>query len=281
MNSTFGDLHSKITKNQFVDGTAALVVIVEHDLNRLIFANSGDQRAVLARGTFSVPITTDHKPDEPNEKLRIYHVGGFVNEQKRVDGILSLSRSLGDNYLQPHVTFRPDVDFVELSPDDKFIIIACDGLWDVVSNEEAVEIVNSVSDPCKAAAKLVDYAHCLGSGDNISAIVYFFNIASSSGSGGKKSKPSSFSGSPSDEGRLPETKHADVSSSGTNVVSLPNLNISVPDIKLHDDQADQGEMSARKGNLVVGRRRGTAGDKKDSDERKEKEKDKDKDKTRG
>lgn len=42
-----------------------------------------------------MPITTDHKPDEPIEKLRIYHMGGFINEQKRVDGILTLSRSLG------------------------------------------------------------------------------------------------------------------------------------------------------------------------------------------
>lgn len=72
------------------------------------------------------------------------------------------------------MTYRPDVDFVELTPEDKFLIIACDGLWDVVSNEEAVALVSTTTDPCKAAALLVDYAHCLGSGDNISAIVYMF-----------------------------------------------------------------------------------------------------------
>ncbi len=56
-----------------------------------------------------VQITTDHKPEEPSERVRVYDSGGFVNEQKRVDGILSLSRALGDNDLQPHVTYEPEV----------------------------------------------------------------------------------------------------------------------------------------------------------------------------
>lgn len=64
-----------------------------------------------------MPLTTDHKPDEAQEKLRIYHVGGFINESRRVDGILTLSRSVGDNYLQPHVTYCPDVCFVDLIPE--------------------------------------------------------------------------------------------------------------------------------------------------------------------
>lgn len=124
MTGVFHDLHMEITARAFRtiirqivllmiclgDGTAALVVLVEHDTKRLIIANAGDQRVVLARNnvrvtnTFSsdllsvqsaIPLTTDHKPDEPNEKLRIYDVGGFINEQKRVDGILALSRALG------------------------------------------------------------------------------------------------------------------------------------------------------------------------------------------
>jgi len=59
--------------------------------------------------------------------------------------------------------------------DDRFIIIACDGLWDVLTNEQAVEIVLKYNEATKASAALRDHAHCLGSTDNISVIVYFFN----------------------------------------------------------------------------------------------------------
>jgi len=146
--------------------------LVEFDCKRLIIANAGDQRAVLSRASCTVQITTDHKPDEPGEKFRIYNAGGFVNEQKRVNGILALSRSLGDADLQPYVTFEPEVFFVELKEDDRFLILACDGLWDVMSNTKAVEIVDKYRDPVRAAAALRDYAFLLGSTDNISVIVY-------------------------------------------------------------------------------------------------------------
>jgi len=153
------------------------VVLVEEDRKRLIVANAGDQRAVVAKGDVAVPITTDHKPDEPGERLRIYDEGGFVNEQKRVNGILSLSRSLGDADLQPYVTYVPEVNFVNLSSGDyRFLIIACDGLWDVLSNQKAVEIVDKYVEPGKAAAALRDYAHLLGSSDNISVIVFKFDL---------------------------------------------------------------------------------------------------------
>jgi len=95
--------------------------------------------------------------------------------KKRVDGILALSRALGDNDLQPHVTYQPDVYYVDLLPDDKLLILACDGLWDVVSNEEAVAIALSYKTPAQAATALRDYAHGLGSGDNISVVVYKFD----------------------------------------------------------------------------------------------------------
>jgi adenylate cyclase len=171
---SFRDIHFSIREQKIDDGTAALVVLVEEDRKRLIVANAGDQRAVVAKGDIAVPITTDHKPDEPGERFRVYSEGGFVNEQKRVNGILSLSRSLGDTDLQPYVTYVPDVFFVDLSSGEyRFLIIACDGLWDVVSNQKAVELVDKYSmDPVRSAAALRDYAHLLGSSDNISVIVY-------------------------------------------------------------------------------------------------------------
>jgi len=171
----FLEVHNMIKENNFDDGTAAIVVLVEKDNNRLIIANSGDQRAVLARGDRAIQITEDHKPDNPSELLRIQDCGGFVNETKRVDGILALSRALGDSDLQPHVTYQPEVFFVDLVPEDKFLIIACDGLWDVLTNEQAVSIISDYTDAAAASAALRDHAHCLGSTDNISVMVYIIN----------------------------------------------------------------------------------------------------------
>eukprot|EP01124_Arcella_intermedia_P015823 TRINITY_DN22393_c0_g1_i3.p1 TRINITY_DN22393_c0_g1~~TRINITY_DN22393_c0_g1_i3.p1 ORF type:complete len:254 (-),score=68.17 TRINITY_DN22393_c0_g1_i3:14-775(-) len=96
---------------------------------------------------------------------------------KEVNGILALSRSLGDADLQPFVTYLPDVDFVYLNEGDRFVIIACDGVWDVLSNEQAANIVERVGgDPVRAAAAIRDYAHQLGSNDNISVIVFRLDV---------------------------------------------------------------------------------------------------------
>jgi serine/threonine protein phosphatase PrpC len=179
LTGSFRELHGAITKRRIADGTAALVMLVEHDHRRLIIANSGDERAVLSRGGKAVQLTTDHKPEEPSEKVRVYDCGGFVNEQKRVDGILSLSRALGDNDLQPHVTYEPEVYTVELADDDSFVILACDGLWDVITNEHAVRVASRYANPAEAAAALRDYAHMLGSTDNISVIVYRLDLPDS------------------------------------------------------------------------------------------------------
>jgi len=159
-------------KKQLHDGTTAIVVLLELDNHRVIVANSGDQRTVLARGDKVIQITRDHKPQDPAEKMRIYNAGGHVTEQKRVNGILAVARSLGDAELHPAVTHLPDVFEVELKSDDRFIIVACDGLWDVISNEKAVSIVDLYRCPVQAAVALRDYAHGLGSTDNISVIVY-------------------------------------------------------------------------------------------------------------
>jgi len=172
-----------IVQNNYDDGSAAIVTMVERDNNRVIIANSGDQRAVLCRGGSAIQLTTDHKPDDPNEILRIQSCGGYVTENKRVDGVLALSRALGDNYLQPHVTYEPELYFIENVPEDKFIILACDGLWDVVTNQQAVDIVQNSKDAVSAAAALRDLAHSLGSLDNISVIVYFFQSPTTTSSG--------------------------------------------------------------------------------------------------
>lgn len=88
----------------------------------------------------------------------------------RVCSILGVARALGDTFLQPMVTYVPDVFEVALGEYD-VLILACDGLWDVVSDREAVIVAVSVPDAGEAARRLRDFAFARGSDDNISVLV--------------------------------------------------------------------------------------------------------------
>ena len=115
--------------------------------NHIYCGNSGDSRSVLARvaenGTLSaVALSEDHKPENELELKRIYAAGGTVSEN-RVNGNLNLSRSLGDfeykqnkskSYKEQMVTCLPEVTKHERHNGDKFIVVACDGIWDCLSN---------------------------------------------------------------------------------------------------------------------------------------------------
>ncbi|OWM68780.1 probable protein phosphatase 2C 24 [Punica granatum] len=118
-------------------GSTAVVAIVTPD--KIIVANCGDSRAVLSRKGKAVPLSSDHKPDRPDELDRIQSAGGRVIywDGPRVLGVLAMSRAIGDNYLKPYVSCEPEVTVMERTPSDDCLIIASDGLWDVVSNDTA------------------------------------------------------------------------------------------------------------------------------------------------
>jgi protein phosphatase 1G len=127
-------------------GCTACVAIITKD--SIICANSGDSRCVLARGTQALEMSEDHKPDNTEELRRIEAAGGFV-EEGRVRGILSLSRALGDlEYKQNKkigveaqmITCVPEIKKVEISSEDKFLIIACDGIWDCLTSQQSVDL---------------------------------------------------------------------------------------------------------------------------------------------
>jgi len=117
----------------------------------LTVANAGDSRAVLCRaGGKTEALSFDHKPQQQVESSRITKAGGFVNQFGRVNGNLNLSRSIGDlKYKQVPgippaeqiITSEPDILQVVLHPEDEFIILGCDGIWDCLSNENAVQFV--------------------------------------------------------------------------------------------------------------------------------------------
>ena len=158
-------------------------------------ANSGNSRAVLCRDGVAVPLSIDHKPDRPDEKLRVEAAGGRVIDWKgsRVLGVLSTSRSIGDHYLKPYVITEPEVTVSKRTESCEFLVIASDGLWDVVSNECACQVVTRFLDvqikrrfsdrvsggPAEnTAALLAQLALARGSKDNITVIVAKLNNSS-------------------------------------------------------------------------------------------------------
>uniref|UniRef100_A0ACD5XRI1 Uncharacterized protein n=1 Tax=Avena sativa TaxID=4498 RepID=A0ACD5XRI1_AVESA len=158
-------------------GSTAVVAIV--DDQRVVVANCGDSRAVLCRDGKPVPLSSDHKPDRPDELERIEAAGGRVIfwEGARVLGVLAMSRAIGDGYLKPYVTAIPEVTVTEREDGDECLILASDGLWDVVTNETACEVARACLRRgrerwcAEAAAMLTKLALTKSSTDNISVVV--------------------------------------------------------------------------------------------------------------
>lgn len=156
-------------------GTTVVIATVDPIDNILTVANVGDSRCVLCRGGKAVRLTADHKPDDEEEKKYILSKGGIVKDG-RIGGMLGVSRALGDGFLSDCVNSTPHIQQVKLTEEDSFIILACDGVWDVISDQEAVDMIASEIDPLSAAKLLRDRAFELESTDNISVIVSFLSI---------------------------------------------------------------------------------------------------------
>lgn len=141
----------------------------------LYTANVGDARIVLCRKGKAFRLSYDHKGSDENEGKRVANAGGLILNN-RVNGVLAVTRALGDNYMKDLVTGHPYTTETIIQPDtDEFIILACDGLWDVCSDQEAVNLVREIDDPTSAAKRLVDYALSRFSTDNLSCMVVRFN----------------------------------------------------------------------------------------------------------
>lgn len=121
-------------------GSTAVVAIVCS--SHIIVSNCGDSRAVLCRGKEPLALSVDHKPNRDDEYARIEAAGGKVIQWNghRVFGVLAMSRSIGDRYLKPWIIPEPEVMFLPRAKDDECLILASDGLWDVMTNEEACDL---------------------------------------------------------------------------------------------------------------------------------------------
>ncbi|XWS26782.1 hypothetical protein CRYUN_Cryun26dG0059700 [Craigia yunnanensis] len=165
-------------------GSTAVVVVLSGC--QIITSNCGDSRAVLCRGTETIPLTVDQKPDRQDELMRIEREGGRVINWNgaRVFGVLAMSRAIGDRYLRPWIIPVPEITFMTRTDEDECLILASDGLWDVMTNEEAGELAcrllrqrrrslmaNGVSPAQAVADNLTEIAVGRNSSDNISIIV--------------------------------------------------------------------------------------------------------------
>lgn len=140
----------------------------------LYTANVGDLRIVLFRDGKSYRLSYDHKASDPNEINRIRDSGGLIMKN-RVNGILSVTRSLGDTYMKDLVVGKPFTTSTEITDKDEFMILACDGLWDVISDYKACGIVEESfkvnEDPEYAAKRLCQVAMDHATTDNITVMV--------------------------------------------------------------------------------------------------------------
>ncbi|XP_023735801.1 probable protein phosphatase 2C 6 [Lactuca sativa] len=129
----------EIIAPETVGSTAVVALICS---SHIIVSNCGDSRAVLCRGKEAMALSVDHKPNREDEYARIESAGGKVIQWNghRVFGVLAMSRSIGDRYLKPWIIPDPEVTFIPRAKEDECLILASDGLWDVMSNEEACEI---------------------------------------------------------------------------------------------------------------------------------------------
>lgn len=187
-----------VRRNIMQSGCTACVCLLQEERHaRVIYtAHLGDSRAVMARGGTATRLTsmTDHKATDPLEGKRVIEAGGqIIND--RVNGMLAMTRALGDHQLKmpvlPNdvVSNVPDITSTDLSPQDSFVIVACDGLWDVMQDQQAITLVadclrelapisRQLEMEGRSVAEilsrmLIEEALARGSADNISVIVIF------------------------------------------------------------------------------------------------------------
>ncbi|KAI4317045.1 hypothetical protein L6164_024956 [Bauhinia variegata] len=163
-------------------GTTALTALVFG--RSLIVANAGDCRAVLGRRGRAFEMSKDHKPNCMSERLRIEKLGGVVYDGY-LNGQLSVARALGDWHMKGPkgsacpLSAEPELQEAYLTEDDEFLIMGCDGLWDVMSNQCAVTMARKElmlhNDPERCSRELVREALKRNTCDNLTVVVVCFS----------------------------------------------------------------------------------------------------------
>ncbi|XP_028776708.1 probable protein phosphatase 2C 47 isoform X2 [Neltuma alba] len=163
-------------------GTTALIAFMMG--RSMLIANIGDSRAVLGKRGRAVELSKDHKPNCTSERLRIEKLGGVIYDGY-LNGQLSVARALGDWHIKgskgsksPLIS-EPELEEVVLTQEDEYLIMGCDGLWDVMSSQCAVTTVRKElmqhNDPARCAKALVTEALQRNTCDNLTVVVVCFS----------------------------------------------------------------------------------------------------------
>jgi serine/threonine protein phosphatase PrpC len=153
--------------------TSVSVFLSKQGQSRLLdVANAGDANAILCRAKEALILTKEHKGSSQAEAMRIQQRGGWVVNGK-VAGVLSVTRAFGDVELKDFIDAEPHTTSVVLGPHDTHLIVACDGLWDVMTPQEAVDMIqnNKNSSAEDLSNMLVQEALKKGTRDNISVMI--------------------------------------------------------------------------------------------------------------
>lgn len=162
---TFEKLDKDSTQFPASGSTAAVVLIID---DILYAANVGDSRVVIQDGDKIQRLSYDHRISDPSEASRVKARGGII-VNNRVGGLLNLSRSIGDVSCRSFIDAEPYMIQVPRK-DGMKLILACDGVWDVLTDDQAFEIFNHSSSPGNAAKTIEEQALEHGSTDNITVV---------------------------------------------------------------------------------------------------------------
>jgi serine/threonine protein phosphatase PrpC len=175
----------KVIETENIEGgTTAIVAVVLQ--KQLFVANLGDCRAVLlTKDGKGERASYDHKPTDPIEEKRVQDAGGVVTKTSangvttgRINGVLAVARSLGDNSLRQYLTSAPQMHGPYDTSKYQGLILACDGVWDVVSDNTAARLataaISAKNDVEQAAVQVRNKAYTRLSKDNISVLVVNF-----------------------------------------------------------------------------------------------------------
>uniref|UniRef100_A0A182K4I8 protein-serine/threonine phosphatase n=1 Tax=Anopheles christyi TaxID=43041 RepID=A0A182K4I8_9DIPT len=149
-----------ITDEPGKDSGCTAVVALLHGKD-LYVANAGDSRCVVCRNGKALEMSFDHKPEDTIEYERIEKAGGRVTLDGRVNGGLNLSRAIGDHGYKMNkslpaeeqmISALPDIEKITVGPEDEFMVLACDGIWNFMTSEQVVQFVQERI--CKPGMKL-------------------------------------------------------------------------------------------------------------------------------
>lgn len=184
-----------ISKPGFDSGCTAVVAVLCEN-KKLYVANAGDSRCVVCRDGKAIDMSYDHKPEDDIERERVEKAGGQVTSDGRINNGLNLSRAIGDHTYKRNkdlplaeqmITSLPDVMTLDIDPvKDKFMVLACDGIWNFMSSQDVCEYIQERIDAGYAKLSQVCeelFLHCLapntegdGTGcDNMTCILVTFH----------------------------------------------------------------------------------------------------------